>query len=416
MRIYHGSKKIVSMPISDHKSGHGDFGNGFYATQSDELAREWAAASVSGGFLNIYELDTEDLTEVDLSGQGYRIKDWISFILLSRPGLLASLQSGYNTEDHSRIREITEKADIIKGYRADDSSLSYLREHLAGHITEQDLLNRIIENSTGEQVVIKSRKALSHLTFLNAEIVNGSIYRPRRLLRDYNARSRYEKTDDPSSSQSGAYPYLYMNDARRCLGEFTSYVSQAIEGTSCDNALNIFMISSLAEPFENGDPRVVCGLSGIELYHMVTKEAGLARDYSPYEGYIQDEDSSAYRAGALLAYCQWMTGLSFSEILSSISFDRLQALCEENEGMNSEEAAVIIRRRMAARRPYSSNLQAARKRLSLSQKELAALSGVNLRTLQQYETGDKDINRAAAETVEALARTLFCPAGRIMER
>lgn len=53
-------------------------------------------------------------------------------------------------------------------------------------------------------------------------------------------------------------------------------------------------------------------------------------------------------------------------------------------------------------------LQTIRKASGLSQSQLADLSGVNLRSLQYYEQGAKDLNKAAAETVFALARALGC--------
>ena len=44
----------------------------------------------------------------------------------------------------------------------------------------------------------------------------------------------------------------------------------------------------------------------------------------------------------------------------------------------------------------------------LTQKELAKKSGVNFRMIQHYEQGDKDLKKAAAETVVKLARALDC--------
>jgi len=40
---------------------------------------------------------------------------------------------------------------------------------------------------------------------------------------------------------------------------------------------------------------------------------------------------------------------------------------------------------------------------------------VNLRTLQQYETGAKEINKAAGETINTLARVLKCNFYDVME-
>ena len=57
---------------------------------------------------------------------------------------------------------------------------------------------------------------------------------------------------------------------------------------------------------------------------------------------------------------------------------------------------------------YASALQKLRKQSKLSQRELAEKSGVNLRTLQEYETGRKQIKKASVSTVLALADSLEC--------
>ena len=51
-------------------------------------------------------------------------------------------------------------------------------------------------------------------------------------------------------------------------------------------------------------------------------------------------------------------------------------------------------------------LQRIRKQVGLSQSQLAELSGVSLRMIQKYETGDRDINNASAITVYKLAQSL----------
>ncbi len=54
------------------------------------------------------------------------------------------------------------------------------------------------------------------------------------------------------------------------------------------------------------------------------------------------------------------------------------------------------------------NLKRIRIKAGLTQKELAKKSDVNFRMIQHYEQGDKDLNRAAVETVIKLARALDC--------
>ena len=56
----------------------------------------------------------------------------------------------------------------------------------------------------------------------------------------------------------------------------------------------------------------------------------------------------------------------------------------------------------------STNLQLKRKAAKLTQRELAERSGLSIRTLQYYEQGVLDINKAAAATVCRLALALGC--------
>lgn len=56
----------------------------------------------------------------------------------------------------------------------------------------------------------------------------------------------------------------------------------------------------------------------------------------------------------------------------------------------------------------SNKLQEKRKAAGLSQAELAGKAGMSVRTLQHYEQGMLDFNKAAAITVWRLARALEC--------
>jgi transcriptional regulator with XRE-family HTH domain len=61
------------------------------------------------------------------------------------------------------------------------------------------------------------------------------------------------------------------------------------------------------------------------------------------------------------------------------------------------------------------NLQEYRKKSGLSQSKLSEQAGVNLRTLQDYEQGRKNINLAAAITVQKLAEALGCASWELLE-
>ena len=62
------------------------------------------------------------------------------------------------------------------------------------------------------------------------------------------------------------------------------------------------------------------------------------------------------------------------------------------------------------------NLKLLRQQNGLSQKELAEISGVPLRTLQQYEQRQKNINKAQAEYLVSLSTALNCSVEQLIER
>ena len=63
-----------------------------------------------------------------------------------------------------------------------------------------------------------------------------------------------------------------------------------------------------------------------------------------------------------------------------------------------------------------SNLKMIRKNAGLSQNELAELSGVPLRTIQQYEQRKKNINNAKVVYLIMLAKALVCNVDDLIEK
>lgn len=394
MKLYHGSKKIVSMPSCDQNNEHSDFGRGFYAAESEELAREWAASDENGGFLNIYELDTDGLCTADLSSHEYDIRSWLAVILSNR------LICPPDRDSYEKISRIIKDHlpdlaayDIIKGWRADNFNFSLIRAFTEDRITLEQLVSGLQKDMPGDEVLIRTPKAISRIEFIRAETVE-SIYYTRRLMK--------------------SSPALLYTGSSCIIGELTEYITRYLPEFSVDRFLQMFIISGYAARFENSDPCITEGMSGIELHHRVMEECGLSRADWPFPD-IMEGDTPAFRTGCLLAGYQKDRGLPFSDIISHMPFSRLMALYEELEGMENKEIYAVFDRKIAERQPCACRLQDRRKRLGLSQKELAAISGVNIRTLQQYETGAKDINRAAADKVASLSKALFCRVTQILE-
>ena len=115
-----------------------------------------------------------------------------------------------------------------------------------------------------------------------------------------------------------------------------------------------------------------------------------------------------------LAYYQWKTGRTFADIRESIPMTELLKLYPVLHEASEEKCADTMDR-ITERRSGISRLQHQRKRCGYSQKELAERSGVNLRTLQQYELKAKDINKASVRTVRSLANVLGCRVEALLE-
>ena len=62
------------------------------------------------------------------------------------------------------------------------------------------------------------------------------------------------------------------------------------------------------------------------------------------------------------------------------------------------------------------NLKRMRQKAGFSQSELAAVSGVPVRTIQQYEQRQKNINKAQVEYLLMLAQALCCRVEDLVEK
>lgn len=81
----------------------------------------------------------------------------------------------------------------------------------------------------------------------------------------------------------------------------------------------------------------------------------------------------------------------------------------------AEEKFVDTVNTILRRKNKQTKLQWQRKQCGYSQRELSERSGVNLRSLQQYELGAKSINKASVQTVAAIANVLGCRIDNLLE-
>ena len=196
LTIFHGSEKIIKTPFYGGSRNNNDYGNGFYCSESEDLAREWSVDENRDGFLNRYELDTDGLSVLRLNGGSYTILHWLAILLENRRFQITSalarearkyLITAFHVDDQD--------ADLIIGYRADDSYFSFAADFLNGTISLRQLEEAMYLGKLGEQVVLKSAESYRHLRFLSYEPVDSAVWYSRRIKRDHEARKQYFRQD-----------------------------------------------------------------------------------------------------------------------------------------------------------------------------------------------------------------------------
>lgn len=208
-----------------------------------------------------------------------------------------------------------------------------------------------------------------------------------------------------------AYDNKYLDDAMHCLGEAMDYAANSCL-VDMDTFLDLFIGTGYAEQFAAGVPKLVSGTSGTELVMDVLTKSKTVSDYP--QAQIDYDYSPQYWSGWIMAYYQWYTGRNFKEIKKYISMQEIEKLYPTLHEASEEKFVDIVNHIIQKKNPPT-RLQAQRKIIGYSQRELSEKVGVNLRTLQQYEIRAKDINKAAGSTLLALAKVLGCRVEDLLE-
>ena len=167
MELWHGSQKIIETPQLGLGKIHNDYGQGFYCTESLDLAREWACSRDADGFAMLVE------------HRSFR-KD-------------TAIAAGACEYLHDHFLPQTSTCDVIRGWRADDSYFSYARAFVNNTITVDQLGRSMRLGNLGEQIVLKSERAFKSIRFAGFERAQQALYGPLAKERDEAARAQYRE-------------------------------------------------------------------------------------------------------------------------------------------------------------------------------------------------------------------------------
>ena len=208
-----------------------------------------------------------------------------------------------------------------------------------------------------------------------------------------------------------AYNELYLSDAKDNLADYFDYLVNDC-GFDIDWAAMLFEVSGYAYMFENGNPYVLSGMSGVELAREVVKKTYQGKELP--EPTYPEELSPEYWAGWALAEYQWYSGRRFKDILEHVKMSEVLSMYKVYHEMDITQFVDEMERR-CSQNHGESRLKKLRENRGLSQSQLAERSGVGLRSIQMYEQRVNDIDKAQAQTIYKLSRAIGCRMEDLME-
>lgn len=208
-----------------------------------------------------------------------------------------------------------------------------------------------------------------------------------------------------------AYDQTLLSKARTSMAGMFHYAVN-VRGIELSEFYHMFLSSALAERFETGDSCTIAGKSGIELAIMILSMNHIEAEHElPI---YSTNRSPEYWLGWALSYYQWVKNVKYRQITNAIDIDEILLMYKKYHELDISHFVIEMDRRRSS--AYSeSALKRFREYAKLSQKELADKSGVPVRTIQQYEQRQKNINNAKAETVIQLAQILYCSPADLFE-
>ena len=199
MILYHGSEKIIEAPQFGKGNLHNDYGRGFYCTEDEELAKEWACSNNRDGFANKYELDMDGLNVLYLNSDKYILLNWLAVLAKNRTywenSTVSEMAKKYIAEN---FLIDTSPYDVIIGYRADDSYFSFAQDFVSGAISYRQLGEAMRLGKLGEQIVLMTEKAFKNVKYISNSPADADVYYKKKKERDKLARLEYRHAKSES--------------------------------------------------------------------------------------------------------------------------------------------------------------------------------------------------------------------------
>jgi hypothetical protein len=156
MNVFHGTNIIIEKPKIINRFKTLDFGEGFYTTENEGQARDFAVkvcerrASSLYPVVNCYEFN-EDLAGFSVLKFNAPDAEWLDFVVARRKGI-----------------ELNPTYDIIIGPVANDDVFGTIILYEAGQLDKESAIKRFNVKRLYNQVVFCNDIVLSRLTFIKS--------------------------------------------------------------------------------------------------------------------------------------------------------------------------------------------------------------------------------------------------------
>ena len=212
--LFHGTFEKIVVPTYGEGEKKHDYGQGFYLTESIDLAKEWAVCrpNEENGWVHKYQLDTAELKILDFQDKG--VLSWLAELMKHRDAADSKRYRMLSKKFIEKYGVDTKDYDLIRGWRANASYFYIAKEFVRDNI-DIDILEELLSlGDLGIQYCIKSELAYSKLHELEDGLiaVRYAEFNEKYNQRDIIARQKMrELVDSEANHVSKVFSTLFKD-------------------------------------------------------------------------------------------------------------------------------------------------------------------------------------------------------------
>lgn len=200
--LFHGTPAKKVVPTYGKGEEKHDYGQGFYLTESIDLAKEWAVCrpNEENGWVYKYQLDTDGLKILDFQDKG--VLSWLAELMKHRDAADSKRYRMLAKKFIEKYGVDTKEYDVIRGWRANASYFYIAKEFVRDNI-DMDILEELLSlGGLGIQYCIKSELAYSKLHELEDDLmaVLYAEFNEKYNQRDITARQKMRELVDSDAN------------------------------------------------------------------------------------------------------------------------------------------------------------------------------------------------------------------------